>query len=70
MYAYWFQVTRICDVISNSSSQNLPNCDLTSRECVTYSRNKLYVYKCQENGISQQKHGKCDNKPVFIGGTY
>nr|XP_022310774.1 uncharacterized protein LOC111116081 [Crassostrea virginica] len=49
-------VTRICDVISNSSSQNLPNCDLTSSECVTYSRNKLYVYKCQENGISQQKH--------------
>ncbi|XP_078339149.1 uncharacterized protein LOC144627105 isoform X2 [Crassostrea virginica] len=39
-------VTRICEKISNSSSDGLPNCALTSRECVTYSRRKRYAYKC------------------------
>ncbi|XP_078329324.1 uncharacterized protein LOC111115793 isoform X2 [Crassostrea virginica] len=48
-------ITRICDRIFSSS--NLTNCDRTGSECVTYSRNKRYTYKCQETNTSQDRQG-------------
>nr|XP_022310344.1 uncharacterized protein LOC111115793 [Crassostrea virginica] len=48
-------IIRICDRIFSSS--NLTNCDRTGSECVTYSRNKRYTYKCQETNTSQDRQG-------------
>ena len=70
MYAYLFQVTRICDIISNSSSRNLPNCDSTSRECATYSRNKLYAYKCNETHVSQDREGEEQHEEILYSTLY
>lgn len=54
----YFQVTRICDrIIPTSTSQNLNSCTLTKKECVTYSRNKLYMYKCYETSTFKDKQG-------------
>lgn len=54
----YFQVTRICDrIIPTSTSQNLNSCTLTKKDCVTYSRNKLYMYKCYETSTFKDKQG-------------
>lgn len=49
---YLLQITRIF------SSHDLINCDSTAKECVTYSRNNLYAYRCQEMDVSHQTRGK------------
>lgn len=50
------KVTRICDrIIPTSTSQNLNSCTLTKKDCVTYSRNKLYMYKCYETSTFKDK---------------
>ncbi|XP_078330616.1 uncharacterized protein LOC111111529 [Crassostrea virginica] len=48
-------ITRICDRISNASLHYLKNCTSTSKKCVTYSRNELYAYVCQENNTPQYR---------------
>nr|XP_034336857.1 slit homolog 1 protein-like isoform X1 [Crassostrea gigas] len=48
-------VTRICDRIS--STNGLTRCDSTRMECVTFSRNRRYAYKCQETDASQERRG-------------
>nr|XP_022306762.1 uncharacterized protein LOC111113083 [Crassostrea virginica] len=48
-------ITRICDIIK--SARGLRNCDYTGQECVTYSRNNLYAYKCQKMDVSHQTRG-------------
>lgn len=50
-------VTRLCDKISASSAMGLINCDLTKRDCVTYSRTGKYVYRCKESDTSQDRQG-------------
>lgn len=50
-------VTRLCDKISTSSAIGLINCDLTKRDCVTYSRTGKYVYMCRETETSQDRQG-------------
>ncbi|XP_052712563.1 uncharacterized protein LOC128186734 [Crassostrea angulata] len=50
-------VTRICDRTSISSSNNLANCDLTRKVCVTFSKNRRYAYKCQETNTFQERRG-------------
>lgn len=56
-----FQITRLCDKISNSSADNLEHCKNTKRDCVTYSRNMRYAFKCNETGTSQERGGKRKN---------
>uniref|UniRef100_A0A8W8JUS8 EGF-like domain-containing protein n=1 Tax=Magallana gigas TaxID=29159 RepID=A0A8W8JUS8_MAGGI len=48
-------VTRLCDRILTSSADTLMNCDYTKQECVTFSRNRRYAFKCYETDISQIK---------------
>uniref|UniRef100_K1PIV1 Uncharacterized protein n=1 Tax=Magallana gigas TaxID=29159 RepID=K1PIV1_MAGGI len=50
-------VTRICDRTSISLTKGLTSCDLTRMECVTFSRNRRYAYKCQETDASQERRG-------------
>ncbi|XP_065934216.1 uncharacterized protein [Magallana gigas] len=50
-------VTRICDRTSVSSMNGLTNCDSTRMECVTFSRNRRYAYKCQATVTSQERRG-------------
>lgn len=50
-------VTRQCDKISASSAVGLRSCDLTKRDCVTYSRTGKYAYKCKETDASQDRQG-------------
>lgn len=50
-------ITRLCDKISNSSADNLEHCKNTKRDCVTYSRNMRYAFKCNETGTSQERGG-------------
>lgn len=50
-------ITRLCDRISNSSTDDLKNCTDTKRACVTYSRNGRYAFKCHETETSQEKGG-------------
>lgn len=52
------QVTRICDRTSISLTKGLTSCDLTRMECVTFSRNRRYAYKCQETDASQERRGE------------
>lgn len=43
------KVARLCErTIPASKAFDLRSCDLTKKDCVTYSRNKLYTYKCSE----------------------
>ncbi|XP_062571388.1 uncharacterized protein LOC134233431 [Saccostrea cucullata] len=49
------KVTRICDRIENASSLNLKNCDVTKMDCITYSENKRYTYKCTEKSATTQQ---------------
>ena len=53
-----FQVTRICDRILKNSTNWLPDCASTGRDCITYSRNKIYAYKCNETYVSQDREGE------------
>ncbi|XP_078336794.1 coagulation factor XII-like [Crassostrea virginica] len=50
-------VTRICDMVSKYSTVGLPNCTMTGRDCITYSRNRQYAYKCNETHLSQDRKG-------------
>ncbi|XP_078336791.1 uncharacterized protein LOC111136025 [Crassostrea virginica] len=50
-------VTRICERISKNSTNWLPDCASTGRDCITYSRNKIYAYKCHETYVSQDREG-------------
>lgn len=56
-YIHENQVTRICDRTSVSSMNGLTNCDSTRMECVTFSRNRRYAYKCQATVASQERRG-------------
>ncbi|XP_062597233.1 uncharacterized protein LOC134258713 [Saccostrea cucullata] len=49
------KVTRICDRIENSSFLNLKNCDVTKKDCITYSENKRYSFKCTETSATTQQ---------------
>nr|XP_022306795.1 uncharacterized protein LOC111113101 [Crassostrea virginica] len=51
------KIIRICDRIPNNSSHGLSDCTYTSKECVTYSRNTWFAYRCQESNILQNRHG-------------
>nr|XP_022345014.1 uncharacterized protein LOC111137705 isoform X2 [Crassostrea virginica] len=51
------KVTRVCDMISNYSTGGLLNCAMTGRDCITYSRNMQYAYKCNEAHLSQDRRG-------------
>ena len=53
-----FQVTRICDRILKNSIHGLPDCALTGHDCITFSRNKMYAYKCRETHVSQDRRGE------------
>ena len=53
-----FQVTRICDRILKISIHGLPDCALTGQDCITFSRNKMYAYKCKETHVSQEIGGE------------
>ena len=53
-----FQVTRICDRILKNSIHGLPDCALTGQNCITFSRNKMYAYKCKETHVSQDRRGE------------
>uniref|UniRef100_K1QRR9 EGF-like domain-containing protein n=1 Tax=Magallana gigas TaxID=29159 RepID=K1QRR9_MAGGI len=46
-------IIRLCDRISNSTAAPLKNCDHTKTDCVTYSRNRRYAFKCYETHASQ-----------------
>lgn len=48
-------VTRLCDRISHSSTDTFNLCTETKRECVTYSRNERYAFKCYESDTSQER---------------
>nr|XP_022344478.1 uncharacterized protein LOC111137335 [Crassostrea virginica]XP_022344479.1 uncharacterized protein LOC111137335 [Crassostrea virginica]XP_022344480.1 uncharacterized protein LOC111137335 [Crassostrea virginica] len=48
-------VTRICKKISNSSTYDLRNCATTGKDCITYSKNKRYTYRCPEVHTSQAR---------------
>lgn len=61
-----FQITRLCDKISDSSTDNLKNCKNTKRECVTYSRSGRYTFKCYETGTSQERGGEEKNNKINI----
>lgn len=50
-------ITRLCDIISNSSAGTLKNCKLTKKDCVTFSRNGRYAFKCNETDTSQERRG-------------
>lgn len=50
-------VTRICDRTSISSTSGLASCDSTKMDCVTFSKDRRYVYKCHETDISQERRG-------------
>nr|XP_022344868.1 uncharacterized protein LOC111137621 [Crassostrea virginica] len=50
-------VTRICHRISITLTNGLLNCDVTGQDCITYSRNRLYAYKCNETHVSQDRGG-------------
>lgn len=50
-------LTRISDEISFSQSSGLRNCHSTKKNCVTYSRNRQYAYKCYETDYSQERRG-------------
>nr|XP_022337974.1 uncharacterized protein LOC111133669 isoform X2 [Crassostrea virginica] len=52
------KVTRICYRISRFSAHGLINCSLTGRECVTYSKNMLYAYKCNEFQTSKRRRSE------------
>lgn len=57
-----FQITRLCDKISNSSADDLKNCTETKHECITYSRNGRYSFRCYETDTSQERGGEGKNK--------
>ncbi|XP_062615770.1 uncharacterized protein LOC134277448, partial [Saccostrea cucullata] len=48
-------VTRICDMVTEPSSPQLINCDLTKMDCFTYSENKKYAFKCNKTEESQER---------------
>lgn len=48
-------ITRLCDRIPNSSAGTLKNCTSTKNECVTYSRNRQYAFKCYETDTSHER---------------
>lgn len=48
-------ITRLCNRIPNSSAATLKTCMLTKKECVTYSRNRQYAFKCNETDTSQER---------------
>ncbi|XP_078336793.1 uncharacterized protein LOC111137621 [Crassostrea virginica] len=50
-------VTRICNRIPFNSTNVLPSCARTGRDCITYSKNRLYAYKCKETHILQDRRG-------------
>lgn len=52
-----FQITRLCDIISNASADTLRNCNVTKEDCVTYSRNRRYAFKCYKTETSQERGG-------------
>lgn len=48
-------VTRLCHRISNSLVATLKNCAYTKTDCVTYSKNGRYAFKCYETEASQKR---------------
>lgn len=61
MYMFYIhenQVTRICDRTSISSTSGLASCDSIKMDCVTFSKDRRYVYKCHETDISQERRGE------------
>nr|XP_022308319.1 uncharacterized protein LOC111114321 [Crassostrea virginica] len=58
-------ITRICNMISEPPPHDLENCNTTWKECVTYSRNELYAYKCEEANTSKDTQGYFTNVVVF-----
>lgn len=51
------KVARVCDKISKVSIEGLKNCDLTWEDCVTYSRNRQYAYKCNKTMLFKDRRG-------------
>lgn len=51
------QVARICDEIPKLSIKGLKDCNLTWDDCVTYSRNRRYSYKCNTTMLFKDKLG-------------
>lgn len=46
-----FQVVRICDRITQNL--DLRSCDITKMDCITYSENRIYTFKCNETNSDQ-----------------
>ncbi|XP_056006497.1 uncharacterized protein LOC130050433 isoform X1 [Ostrea edulis] len=57
------KVVRICDRTEGSSHPYLNNCDITKYECLTYSKNKRYVFKCNKTLRKEEKQ-KQGNLPL------
>lgn len=49
------KVAKICDKISKLSIEGLKDCDLTRDDCVTYSRNRQYAYKCNKTKFQDKR---------------
>ncbi|XP_048760960.2 uncharacterized protein LOC125670065 [Ostrea edulis] len=45
------QVVRICDRITQNL--DLRSCDITKMDCITYSENRIYTFKCNETNSDQ-----------------
>lgn len=58
MFFIDLQVARICDEIPKLSIKGLKDCNLTWDDCVTYSRNRRYSYKCNTTMLFKDKLGK------------
>lgn len=52
------EVARICDKIPKLSTEGLKECEFTRNDCVTYSRNRRYAYKCNTTILFMDKQGK------------
>lgn len=48
-------ITRLCERIPNTLSYTLSNCDYTRQDCVTYSRNRKYAFRCKETFTSHER---------------
>lgn len=51
------KVARICDKIPKLSTEGLKECEFTRNDCVTYSRNRRYAYKCNTTILFMDKQG-------------
>lgn len=55
------KMVRICDRVQNATVFTaLQDCDRTKMECVTYSENKQYAYKCSKDAVNSDNFGSTD----------